>query len=247
MTKTVLITGASSGIGASLAREFASRGYNLGLLARRADRLQELAAEIKRQSPAVHVEVAALDVCDRPSAPGVIAELGQRLGGYQIMVANAGVTGIRKSGSGDLTTDEKIFETNLYGAIATLDAATAHFKEHGGGQLVGISSVAAFFGIPGSAAYSASKAALSNYLDAMRKELGKYQIKVTAIHPGFVNTDLAPNMEKYPFSAKPEKVAKEIVTAIEKGAKSAVVPRYPWAALLPALRILPDALTGKGF
>lgn len=245
MTKTALITGASSGIGASLARELASRGYQLGLLARRADRLEALAAEL-RATYKVRVETAELDVCDLDSVPIVIKALGERLGGYQLIIANAGVAGIRKSGSGDLGTDLKIFQTNVFGAIATLDAATAHFKEHGGGQLVGISSVAAFFGIPGSGAYSASKAALSNYLDAMHKELGKYRIKVTAIHPGFVTTELAPDMEKYPFAAKPEKVAREIVNAIEKGTKSAVVPRYPWAALLPALRAVPS-LTSKGF
>jgi len=246
MSKIVFITGASSGIGASLARELASRGYSLGLFARRLDRLQAVAAELRLQYP-VRVEVAVMDVCEQDSVPGIVEAMRETLGGLDIMVANAGIVGVRKSGSGDLSVDRRVFETNVMGAIATLDAAVAHFKAQGGGQLVGISSVASLFGIPGSAAYSASKAALSNYLDAMGKELSHYRIKVTAILPGFVETDIAPGMEKYPLVAKPEKVAREIADAIERGAKTAIVPRFPWAALAPSLKLVPDALMKRIF
>jgi short-subunit dehydrogenase len=246
MSKVAFITGASSGIGASLARELAARGYTLGLFARRLDLLEQLAAEIRLSHP-VRVDVAVMDVCDQASVPGIVDAMREKLGGLDIIVANAGITGVRKSGSGDLAVDRRIFETNVMGAIATLDAAVPHFKAQGGGTLVGISSVASFFGIPGSAAYSASKAALSNYLDGMGKELSKYKITVTTILPGFVETDLAPGMGKYPMVVKPEKVAKEIADAIERGAKTAVVPRFPWAALVPTLKLVPDALMKRIF
>ena len=246
MSKIAFITGASSGIGASLARELASRGYSLGLFARRLELLETLAAEIRLKYP-VQVAVATMDVCDQAAVPGIVEAMREKLGGLDLMVANAGITGVRKSGSGDLSVDRRIFETNVMGAIATLDAAVAHFKTQGGGQLVGISSVASLFGIPGSAAYSASKAALSNYLDAMGKELAKYKITVTAILPGFVETEIAPGMEKYPMVAKPEKVAKEIADSIERGAKTAIVPRFPWAALAPTLKLVPDSLMKRIF
>jgi len=246
MSKTVLITGASSGIGAALAHELAGRGYRLGLLARRHDRLEALAEDIRHKTGAT-VEVATLDVCDQASVAPAIAALGERLGGFDILIANAGITGARKSGDGDLDTDRRIIETNLLGAIATIDAGVAWFKQQGHGHIVGISSASAYRGIPGSGAYSASKAALSNYLDALRVELLKRRIKVTVVHPGFVATDIAPGMEKYPFVATPEKVAREIANAIERGTKNAIVPRFPWVGILPVLKYLPDGLLRKVF
>jgi short-subunit dehydrogenase len=246
MNKTAFITGASSGIGAALAHELASRGYSLGLMARRSDMLETLATEL-RQKAGARVEIATLDVCEQASVPLVIAELSQRMGGFDIMIANAGITGARKAGDGDIGADRRIIETNLLGAISTIDAAVAQFKQQGHGHVVGISSASAYRGIPGSGAYSASKAALSNYLGALRVELLKRQIKVTVIHPGFVATDIAPGMEKYPFVATPEKVAKEMADAIERGVKNAIVPRFPWAGILPVLKFVPDNLLRKIF
>jgi len=107
--------------------------------------------------------------------------------------------------------------------------------------------VSAFKGIPGSAAYSASKAGFSNYLDATRMELRKHHIDVIAVHPGFVKTDIAPNMEKYPFVISAEKAAREIVGGILKGTSNIIVPKLPWAVLGRVLPLLPDKLVEKGF
>lgn len=246
MSKIIFITGASSGLGACLARELAKRGHPLGLFARRADLLEQQAEEL-RQHYGVRVETARLDVCEQESVAAIINDVKTRLGGLDIMVANAGVIGARKSGDGKLGTDRRVIETNLLGAIATLDAAVAIFQEQGHGQLVGISSLSAYCGIPGSAAYSASKAALSNYLEAQRLELGPRGIKVTIVHPGFIRTEIAPGMDKYPFVAEPEKVAKEISDAIARETKNAIVPRWPWAVLLPTLRFVPDGILRKIF
>jgi short-subunit dehydrogenase len=246
MTGTVVIVGASRGIGASLAREFASRGTRLGLLSRNHDQLQELAAEL-RQQHGVQVEAATLDVCEHNSVQPIMQGMMQRLGQVDVVIANAGVTGRRRAGDGNVTEDRRVIETNLLGAIAVIDAAVAHFRQQQGGHVVGISSISAFRGIPGSGAYSASKAALTNYLDALRMELADKNIAVTVVHPGFVKTDIAPNMEKYPFAADADKVAREIADGIRHKKKNLVVPKFPWSFLLPALKSLPDSLIRKVF
>ncbi len=241
MAKHVIITGASSGIGEALARAFAAVGCHVGLAARRTDRLQGLARELE-SAHGVRVAVAALDVQRDETVAAVLAQLAQDLGGVDIVVANAGITGVRRSGSGDLSTDKAVFQTNLVGAVATLDAATQLFKAQGHGHLVGISSVSAFFPIPGSAAYSASKAALTNYMNAMRLELVKHKIDVTVIHPGFIKTDIAPGMEKYPFVIEADAAARDMVKAIAAKKANVIVPAMPWKAAKGLMSLMPDAL-----
>lgn len=246
MTQTALIVGASRGIGASLARELAARGMKLGLLARNNQQLDALAAELRQQFN-TQVETATLDVSDRDSVQPVMQSLMQRLGQVDIVVANAGVLGWRKAGDGNVAEDRRIIKTNLLGAIAVIDAAVAQFKQQGRGHVVGISSISAYRGIPGSGAYSASKAALTNYLDALRMELANKNIAVTVVHPGFVKTKIGPNMDKYPFAAEPEKVAKEIADGIARKKKNLIVPRFPWTLVMPAMKLLPDSLIRKVF
>lgn len=246
MSSTVIIVGASRGIGASLARELARRGTRLGLLARNQEQLGELAAAL-RQEFGVQVETAALDVCDNDAVSPVLQEIMQRFDHVDTVIANAGVLGWRRAGDGNVAEDRRIIETNLMGAIAVIDAAVARFKAQKGGHVVGISSISAYRGIPGSAAYSASKAALTNYLDALRMELAGKNIAVTAVHPGFVKTDIGPNMEKYPFAADPAQVAREIADGIARKKKNLIVPRFPWSLLMPGMRLMPDAWMKKIF
>lgn len=246
MTSTAIIVGASRGIGACLARELASRGQQLGLLARNRELLDTLAAEI-RDAYGVRVETASIDVSAQESVAPVLDGLMQRFGQVDVVIANAGVLGWRKSGDGNLGEDRRIIETNLMGAIAVIDAAVARFKQQRNGHVVGISSISAYRGIPGSGAYSASKAALTNYLDALRMELSNKNIAVTVVHPGFVKTDIAPGMEKYPFAADPAKVAREIADGIARRKKNVIVPRFPWSFVLPVMKVLPDSLLKKVF
>lgn len=243
---SVVIVGASRGIGAALAREFAVRGARLGLLARNGEQLAALAAELRQQF-GVSVETATLDVCEHARVPTVLQDLLQRLGRVDVVVANAGVLGWRRAGDGQVDIDRRIIQTNLLGAIAVIDAAVAYFKQQGHGHVVGVSSISAYRGIPGSGAYSASKAALSNYLEALRMELAGKNIAVTVVHPGFVKTDIGPHMEKYPFAAEPAAVAREMADGIARRKKNLIVPRFPWRAILPALRLLPDAVVRKVF
>lgn len=245
-SSTVIIVGASRGIGASLARELASRGCQLGLLARNREQLDTLAAEI-RAHYGVQVETATLDVTAQEEVAPVLDSLMQKFGKVDVVIANAGVLGWRKAGDGNLAEDRRILETNLFGAIAVIDAAVAKFKQQKGGHIVGISSISAYRGIPGSGAYSASKAALTNYLEALRMEVGARNIAVTIVHPGFVKTDIGPGMEKYPFAADPAQVAKEIADGIARRRKNLIVPRFPWSLMMPAMRLIPDALMKKVF
>ena len=241
MPKNVVITGASSGIGEALAECFASKGYNLGLAARSVDKLDLLAEKIL-QKYSVRVETISLDVNDDASIPTVLYELVKRLGNIDIIVANAGITGSRRSGTNNLSVDKAIFQTNLIGAIATLDAATKLFLAQGHGHLVGISSVSAFTPIPKSAAYSASKAALTNYMNAMRLELAGNNIDVTVIHPGFINTHLAPKMDKYPFVINADVAAKQMVHAIERKQTNPIIPALPWKGVKALIQVVPDSL-----
>lgn len=243
-SRTAIIVGASRGIGASLARELAARGYQLGLLSRNQEQLQQLAGEL-RAAHGITVETGALDVCEQASVAPAMKHMITAFGTVDLVIVNSGVTGVRKAGDGNIAEDRRIIETNLLGAIAVIDVAMAQFKQQGRGHLVGISSVSASFAIPGSGAYSASKAALTNYLEALRLEVSKRQIDVTIVHPGFVNTDIAPGMEKYPFVATPEKVAKEIVDGIEKKKKNMVVPRFPWSLIMPVLHLIPDSIKSR--
>ena len=246
MLNSVVITGASSGIGKALAYEFAGRGYNLGLVARRLDVLEEIKSDIEQQHQ-VQVEVATCDVADSDSIFPVLEDLKKRLNQIDIVIANAGISGINKTGTGKFDKDRRIMQVNVIGAMATVDAAAQLFRQQKYGHIVGISSVAAFVSIPGSAAYSASKAALSNYLQAVGIELEKHHIKVTAVHPGFVKTDLAPNMEKYPFVIEADKAARDIVDGILKGKKSITVPNMPWSLIRRLLPLVPGSVMGKVF
>lgn len=243
---TVIIVGASRGIGASLAREYAARGCTLGLLARSGDALTALAQELKA-AHGVRVETARLDVADRDAVAPVMNGLMDRLGTVDVVIANAGVLGWRKAGDGNVAEDRRIIETNLLGAIGVIDVAVARFKAQKHGRVVGISSISAYRGIPGSGAYSASKAALTNYLEALRMELSGKGIGVTVVHPGFVKTDIGPNMDKYPFAAEPAKVAREIADGVARGKANLIVPGFPWRLVMPALKLLPDSLMKKIF
>lgn len=246
MAKNVIITGASSGIGAALASAFASKGYNLGLAARRIDKLELLARELEDKYQ-VQVAVTALDVQQDADIAPALSRLAQELGQVDIVVANAGVAGVRRSGSGNIELDKTIFQTNVIGAIATLDAATKMFLAQGHGHLVGMSSFSAFSPLPASAAYSASKAALTNYMNAMRLELMSTKINVTVIHPGFIKTDIAPHMDKYPFVIEADVAAQQMIRAIEANKANVIVPNMPWKAAKGLMKLMPDPLLAMMF
>jgi hypothetical protein len=132
-----------------------------------------------------------------------------------------------------------IVETNLIGAIATIDAAVALFRRQGGGQIVGVSSVAGARGLPGSSSYSASKAGVAVYLESVRAETYREPITVTTLAPGYIDTPMNRDMKSRPFLIDVETGARMMADLIERGVSHSTVPRYPWTLIAPLLRVLP--------
>jgi short-subunit dehydrogenase len=245
MTKSILITGASSGIGRAVACEMAQRGYSLALVSQRVDQLNEAKAEIERLCDPPAIVVRGLDVTDYDDVYRAVDELAESLGGLDIVFANAGVALGERVGKGDFEKARRTIEVNLIGAIATADAAAAYFLKKGGGHIVGTSSVAAFRGMPKSSAYSASKAGFAIYLEALRAELFRKNIYVTVLYPGYIDTPLNDMLPNRPFLISVEKGAAIIARLIEKRVKSSTVPVYPWNVVGRLLKILPTGVISR--
>jgi NAD(P)-dependent dehydrogenase (short-subunit alcohol dehydrogenase family) len=247
VAKTVFITGASSGIGRALAVELAGRGYDLFLTARRLDALEEARAEIAARAPGRRVEIRQLDVTDDADVARAIEEAAQTLGRCDIVVANAGVGNSGRVGDGNMPRARLIVETDLIGAIATVNAAVTLFRRQGGaGQIVGVSSVAGVRGLPGSGSYSASKAGLTTYLESVRAETHGEPITVTTLAPGYIDTPINQEMASRPFLIDAEKGARIMADLIERGVGYATVPRLPWSVIAPLLRVLPTSWLVRG-
>lgn len=244
MSKSVVITGASSGIGKALALEFAQRGYHLGLAARRLDKLEALRTEILSMPGCqnLQIEVIELDVNETDKVGPALQVLFNNLKKVDVAIVNAGVNKLTGVGRGQLADELGLVQTNLLGAIATVNAAVEWFKQTGGGHVVGISSLASLTPIPKQAAYCATKAGFSMYLDAAAIELKKYKIDITKILPGFVKTDIVDDMDKFPFLVSAEQAAREMANHIEKRRSVGVVPGYPWKILKPLLANMPSGV-----
>lgn len=244
--RSIFITGASSGIGRGLAFEFAARGYQLSLAARRGDALDAIRKEILERHPSCRVHTQALDVNRTGEVPDAIAEAERALGSLDIVVVNAGIGHRGRVGHGHFEQHREIIQTNVIGAMATCDAAIKSFKKRGGGQLVVISSVAAFRGLPGGSAYSASKAAISVYTDAIRAEVHGLPITVTTIYPGFIDTPINQSNPNRPFLITVERGSKIIADKIERRKQKAVVPAWPWAIVARLAPLVPTRLLARG-
>ena len=243
MTRSVLITGASRGLGEGLARQFAARGYKLALTARKLEDVESLKGQLQSESPQVCVR--SLDVADFNAVPGVLRECAEELGGLDIVIVNAGVAIAARGGQGMFEQMRTTIDVNLTGAIATAEAALEIFREQGKGQLVGISSVAALRGIPGQGAYSATKAGFGKYLEAMRCETYKEDISVTELAPGYIDTDLNRSLASRPFVVSAEKGTRIMADLIEKQVGFRYVPPWPWTLVAQFMKLLPVALLRK--
>ena len=207
--------------------------------------LEEVRGEIGRAHPDREISVRALDVTDHADVASAIQEAAERHGGLDIVVANAGLGSTGFVAQGNFERDRAVIETNVIGALATVDAAIALFRRQGYGQIVGITSVAGYRGLPTSASYSASKAALSTYLDAVRAETHGEPITVTALAPGYIDTPINQDMPSRPFLIPVDKGARIAADLIERGAKHSTVPRMPWTLIRPLLRVVPTGLLAR--
>ncbi|HEU0201774.1 MAG TPA: SDR family oxidoreductase [Burkholderiaceae bacterium] len=236
MPRNVFITGASSGIGAALAHEYAARGATLGLVARRREALEKLAASL----PGTH-HLYAVDVTATDALIAAARAFDQACGGTDIVIANAGISvGVLSEFHEDLATFREVLETNVLAMAATFHPFIAPMRARAKGQLVGIGSTSGIRGLPGSEAYCASKAAVISYLESLRVELARDGIRVQTICPGFVRTPLtAKNPYPMPFVIDPDDFARRAVAAIARGTSYAVIP-WPAAVLAKLLRVLPN-------
>jgi len=243
MTKTAFLTGASSGIGQALAPVLAARGYDLVLAARRTSSLEQVRSGIAASQPQRRVEVRALDVTRYDEVQAAVAEAGAA--GLDLVIANAGIGSTAAAGSGHFGEDRAVIETNVIGAMATIDAAVKLFRQQNRGQIVVISSVAAFRGMPGAGSYCASKAAIAVYADAVRAELHGSPIRITTLFPGYIDTPINQDMKSRPFLITVDKGARIIADLIERGVQTSTVPVYPWNLVGGLLKILPTGALAK--
>lgn len=240
-SRTILITGASSGIGEGLALEFARRGYGIAIAARRADRLEALAPKLLAAG-ASQVVVVPLDVADTDAIEPAVQRAAAQLGRLDVIVANAGVGPLTPTGRGKLPLMRETLNINLVGAIATIEAALPIFRAQGRGHVVGITSVAGSKGLPGFGAYSASKAGLHRYLQALRAELRGTPVVVTELAPGFIDTDINRNKGARPFLIDVDQGAAIMARMIERQVGKRWVPVLPWTIIAQLLKILPAAV-----
>ncbi len=238
--KVVFITGASSGIGRALALELARRGASVGLLARRREFLEETIREIELRGGRALALPA--DVKNADSVRAAADALRARFGHVDVLVANAGVGATTHAAhlcAGDVA---EVFNINVLGAVNSVTAVVPEMVARGSGQLVAISSLAAYRGLPKSAAYCASKAALSSFFESLRIDLQGTGIAVTIIHPGFIKTPLtAGRRAGMPFLMELDDAIQKIVRAIETRRTSYA---FPWqlASIVRFGMILPDSL-----
>jgi len=243
VTARVVITGASSGIGKALAVEYARRGAVLGLIARRADLLQQLAFALK-----VQTALYALDVRDAPGLSRSAKDFCARLGAPDVVIANAGVSaGTSTERNEDHAVFQEILDVNVMGMVNTFMAFLPAMRAAGGGTLVGIASVAGFRGLPGSGAYSASKAAAAVYLESLRVELRGSGVSVVTISPGYIATPMTEhNPYPMPFIIPAHVAAGRMARAIARRKRHVVIP-WQMGIAGRLLRLLPGALYDRVF
>jgi short-subunit dehydrogenase len=222
--KVVMITGASSGIGRGLAHVLSQRGAKLGLVARRATILDEIVDEVQGHNGRA-IPVAA-DVRDAEAMRLAAERVSSEIGPIDVLIANAGIGTTTHAVNLVPAKVAEVVNTNVLGVVNTVAAVTPAMVARGSGQLVAISSLSAYRGLPKSAAYCASKAGLSSFMESIRLDLAGTGVTVTIIHPGFIKTPLTADREaRMPFLMELDDAVDKIVTAIERNKKSYA---FPW-------------------
>jgi len=228
-----VIIGASSGIGAALARRLADEGYRVALLARNAQALQSLAAELNTRE-ADTARAYPHDVTDTAAIPALHQRILAEMGRIDALIYAAGVLHPVAEDEYDFAKDRPMLETNLVSAVAWLGQAANYFQTQGEGQIVGISSVAGDRGRVKNPAYQASKAGLTNYLESLRNRLSRRGVHVLTVKPGFVDTPMLASAGGGAFWViPPEKAAADIVKAMRKRKQVIYTPaRWRWVMLV---------------
>ena len=238
--KVVFITGASSGIGQALAIELGRRGASLGLLARRAEVLRQTVAEV--EGAGGRVMALPGDVKDALVVRAAADQLRERFGRIDVLIANAGIGPTTDGAQLSASEFAEVININVIGAANSVAAVVPEMVARGEGQLVAISSLAAYRGLPKSGAYCASKAAVSAFFESLRLDLSGKGVDVTIIHPGFIKTALTEGRHaQLPFLMELNSATQKIIHAIESRRKSYA---FPWqlASIVRFGMLLPISL-----
>ena len=237
----VYITGASSGIGQALAWYYYQRGWSIALVARRTVLMEQWAQSMRMD--ASRYAVYAADVTNIASACSAANACLERQGLPDVVIANAGVSwGVDTSLREDLEVMQQVLASNTMGLAASFQPFIAPMVRRGSGRLVGICSVAGIRGLPGHAAYSASKAAAIAYCESLRVELQRSGVSVTSLLPGYVDTPLTKNNPySMPFLLSPEEFARRAFRVIERKARYAIIP-WQMRIVGGVMRVLPAYL-----
>jgi short-subunit dehydrogenase len=238
-----IVTGASSGIGRALAIRLGSSGYRVGLIARRRDALETVAAEIVAAGGTAAAVVA--DVGDRDLLRAAVSEIQGRLGPTGVMVANAGFATPTQLEPLNTAEIEQTFRVNVLGVIYSIEAVLGDMIARQSGHLLAVSSLAAFKGLPGESAYCASKAAVNAYMEGLRIALRSKGIVVTTVCPGFVDTPMTPMNSATPFLMSADAASRRIARLIARRRGGLV--RFPlsMAILMRLIARLPDAIVAR--
>ena len=237
--KTVFVTGASSGLGRGLALHYAREGKTVHAAARRKDELARLAAE----APPDSIVPVPLDVADSDALVAAIHRAEDASGGaLDLVIANAGVGRPASARKMDWSVVRQILDVNATAACVTIAAALPKMVERNAGQVVMMSSLAAFRGMPGNAAYCASKAAVHVFMESVRVDLRSTGVRATTIYPGFVKTELtAKNKFRMPFLMDLDDAVRVMARGIDRGAKTISYP-LPMVAVTRTLGAIPRGI-----
>ncbi|MDG3443130.1 SDR family oxidoreductase [Nitrospirillum amazonense] len=244
--KTILITGASSGLGLGMAREFAALGRDLALCARRTDRLEALRDELLRAHPGIRVSIRLLDVTDHAAVFETFRAFDAEMGGLDRVIVNAGIGSGRRIGTGHFADNLATAQTNFVAALAQCEAALELFRPRNKGHLVVISSMSALRGLPKHmTTYAATKAGLAALTEGIQADLLRSPIRVSSILPGYIRTELNEGAKRLPFAVPGDVGSRLLVRAIEREPAKAYVPAWPWAYMAPIMKLLPLSLVAK--
>jgi short-subunit dehydrogenase len=239
MRRNILITGASSGLGEEMARQFAANGRNLVLTARRSDRLEALRAELAERRPEITVVVHRLDVNDHDQVFDVFRKADAELPLDRIVV-NAGLGKGAPLGTGRFDANLQTAMTNFVGALVQAEAALELFRARNAGHLVFISSISALRGLPKTVTtYAATKAGLASLAEGLRMELLGTPITISTIFPGYIRSEMNEHVANTPLIADTVPGVRAIVAAIEAEKAKAYVPPWPWSPLARVMRYAP--------
>lgn len=235
--QTAIVIGASSGFGAALARELARQGFDLALFSRRLDRLQSVAEDIEAQGKRAFIHQH--DVRQTDDVPALFQEAVRELGGLDLFVYNAGVMFPQDADVYDASQDEETLQVNLVGAVAWLTLAAERFVRAGGGQIIGIGSIAGERGRAALPAYAASKAGLHTYLEGLRNRVSRHGVTVTTLKPGQMETEMLANAAAVRGPIPVERAAKLAWGAIRSKKQVAYIPSR-WALVGLVIRHIPS-------